>query len=113
MLPGQADDDYEDGEKKSEDKKPAKETTSPEKPKSPEPAHSDHGVAQSIPQQYHSEPAATDDAPRPVFDTDQYHQPLIAAHSGKKSHVWVFILLILALLAVGGTLGYFAFMSGL
>jgi hypothetical protein len=73
----------------------------------------DNGPAQSIPQQYHAEPTVADEEPRPVFDTDQYHQPLIPAHAGKKSHAWVFILLVAALLAVGGTLGYFAFMSGL
>ena len=110
LLPGQADEDEEDDER---EKKPKPSQEEIEKPVPMSVPHPDDGAPQSIPQQYRSEPSKTDEAPRPVFDTDQYHQPLLPAHSGKKSHVWVFILLILALLAVGGTLGYFAFMSGL
>jgi hypothetical protein len=97
------------------DEKPAEPEEKPE-PETTEPVavpKHNEGPAQSIPQQYHAEPAKADEDPRPVFDTDQYHQPLIAAHAGKKNHVWVFILLVAALLAIGGTLGYFAFMSGL
>jgi hypothetical protein len=105
MLPGQADEEFNDSDKQG---KPSKESHAA-KPA----ATANEGTPQSIPQQYHSAPATADEDPRPVFDTDQYHQPLLPAHSGKKSHVWTFILLILALLAVGGTLGYFAFMSGL
>ncbi len=108
-LPGQADNDQ-------DDKKESHETASHEQPARPRPIsvpNPDEGAPQSIPQQYHSAPAKADEEPRPVFDTDQYHQPLITAHSGKKNHAWVFILLVLALLAVGGTLGYFAFMSGI
>lgn len=68
----------------------------------------------SIPQQYRSAPTSLDETPHSVFDTDQYHQPMIAAHAAHKgSRTWVFVLIILALLVVGAALGYFAFMSGL
>ena len=77
------------------------------------PVDTNTGPAQSIPQQYRSETATTDETPRPVFDTEQYHQPLIPAHAGPKHHTGLFILLILALLLVGAGLGYFAFVSGI
>lgn len=112
VMPGQADDE---GDEHSEAKEeaPKPEEVKPEKAPDDKPADHETGPAQSIPQQYKSEPASAGEEPRPVFDTDQYHQPLIPAHSGKKNHVWMFILLIVALLAIGGTLGYFAFLSGI
>ena len=101
-------DDDETEEQKPEKEVP-KEEVRVEKKEAPAPST---GLSQSIPQQYHSAAETTDETPRPVFDTDQYHQPLIPAHAGKKSGPWLFIFLILALLLVGAGLGYFAYVSG-
>lgn len=66
----------------------------------------------SIPQQYKTAEVTADKAERPVFDTKEYHPPLLeeTAHGGhKKSGIWnklFIVLLIIALLAVGA---YFAF----
>lgn len=70
------------------------------------------GMAQSIPQQYHTPSEKPDNATHPVFDTDEYHQPLLPAHS-KKKRGWLIVVIILGLLVVGAALGYFAFMAGL
>ena len=108
-----SDKEAEPAEPKKEAAKPVEakpEKVEPKEVKKPEASTS--GLNSSIPQQYHSVAEAADETPRPVFDTDQYHQPLIAAHSGKKSGPWLFIFLILALLLVGAGLGYFAYVSG-
>ena len=86
-----------------------------EKPEVKEPAKPDlHGAAMmAIPDQYRPEPKTTDKTTRPVFDTKEYHPPLVEAaghheHRGGGS-VWgkIFVALVaLALIAVGG---YFAF----
>lgn len=73
--------------------------------------------AQSIPQQY--KPAANkeeddDEEGHPLFDTQEYHQPLLPASnkkSGKKGLLILVMLLVLAI--VGAALGYIAFTMGL
>lgn len=65
----------------------------------------------SIPKQYKTAEKPTDSATRPVFDTKEYHPPLIeaTAHAAHRGSIWgklFMALLIIALLAVGG---YFAF----
>lgn len=71
------------------------------------------GMAQSIPQQYKTPDEKPDTATHPVFDTKEYHQPLLPAHSKKKSKGWLIVLIILGLLVVGSVLGYVAYMAGL
>ena len=71
------------------------------------------GMAQSIPQQYHTPTEKPDTEAHPVFDTKEYHQPLLPAHGKKKSKSWLVVLIIVALLVVGAGLGYVAFMAGL
>lgn len=71
------------------------------------------GMAQSIPQQYKTPDAKPDTATHPVFDTEEYHQPLLPAHGKKKSKGWLIVLIILGLLVVGAALGYVAYMAGL
>jgi hypothetical protein len=65
----------------------------------------------AITQQYQTPEKHLDDKPRPVFDTKEYHPPLLEATAhGHRSGIWgkLFIaLLILLVLAVGG---YFVFM---
>lgn len=71
------------------------------------------GMAQSIPQQYHTPAEKPDTEAHPVFDTKEYHQPLLPAHGKKKSKSWLVVLIIVALLVVGAGLGYVAYMAGL
>lgn len=66
----------------------------------------------SIPQQYATANKTVDESPRPVFDTKEYHPPLLesTAHAAHHSNPWsklLVALLIITVLAVGG---YFAFM---
>jgi hypothetical protein len=85
-----------------------------------EPAKPDlHGAAMmAIPDQYRPEPKTTDKTTRPVFDTKEYHPPLIEAtghheHRGGGS-VWgkIFVALVaLALIAVGGYFAYVYFVQ--
>src|SRR6266550_1730625 len=118
---------YSDFSPKSEPESPA--TPEPEAPANeepkPEPPHQPekkepvsqndlHNTAMmSIPQQYHTQATPVDDAPRPIFDTKEYHPPLLEEagheHRGGGS-MWskLFIaLVVLVLLAVGG---YFAYL---
>lgn len=92
-----------------------------EKPEEKESAKPDlHGAAMmSIPDQYRPEPKATDKTPRPVYDTKEYHPPLIEAtsheHRGGGS-MWgkIFIaFVVLALIAVGGYFAYIYFVQQL
>lgn len=99
-------------EVENEPEKPVEEeVTEPEKPAEPKAEQQVRESAlQSIPQQYKTPAKEVSDAPRPVFDTKEYHPPLLeaTAHSAHRSP-WgkLFIaLLIVAVLAVGG---YFAF----
>jgi hypothetical protein len=77
------------------------------------PAQEKSGLSQSIPQQYKTPTEAPDQTPHPVFDTQEYHQPLLPATSQKKGRSWLVVLIIVLLLAVGAGLGYFAFVAGL
>jgi hypothetical protein len=71
------------------------------------------GMAQSIPQQYRTPAEKPDTVTHPVFDTQEYHQPLLPAHGKKKSKSWLIVLIIVGLLVVGAALGYVAYMAGL
>jgi hypothetical protein len=82
----------------------------PEEPGSETPASS--GLSQSIPQQYHTPADAPDQTPHPIFDTNEYHQPLLPATHPKKKRGWLIVIIIVALLVVGSALGYFAFVAG-
>lgn len=64
----------------------------------------------SIPQQYSSGEATADSETHPVFDTRAYHQPLKAE---KKSHTWLWAVLVVALLGVGAAIGAIFFTIGL
>lgn len=86
-----------------------------EKPEDKEPAKPDvHGAAMmAIPDQYRPEPKATDKTTRPVYDTKEYHPPLIEAtghheHRGGGS-VWGKIFIALVALALIAVAGYFAY----
>lgn len=90
-----------------------------EKSEEREPAKPDvHSAAMmAIPDQYRPEPKSTDKTPRPVYDTKEYHPPLIEAtgheHRGGGS-MWgkIFIaFVVLALIAVGGYFAYIYFVQ--
>lgn len=65
----------------------------------------------AIPRQYPIPEKSVDNTTRPVFDTKEYHPPLLEATAhGHRSSIWgrlFIVLLILVVLVVGG---YFAFM---
>lgn len=107
----------------AEDSTPSKEESQPPKAPLPpqksdkeaeeEPASPDlHGKAMmSIPDQYRTEPKATDKTPRPVYDTKEYHPPLIeaTAHEHHRGSMWgkIFVaFLVLALLIAVGYMAY-------
>lgn len=86
------------------------EPVQPEEPKVEQQVR--ESALQSIPQQYKTPTKQVSDVPRPVFDTKEYHPPLLeaTAHAAHRSNPLgkLFIaLLIVAVLAVGG---YFAFL---
>lgn len=70
--------------------------------------------AASIPQQYKSaEPNKDDDDAHPLFDTEEYHQPLLDGGKKKAKKGVLIVVLLLVLLVIGGALGYFAFTMGI
>lgn len=85
-----------------------------EKSEDKEPAKPDlHGAAMmAIPDQYRPEPKATDKTTRPVYDTKEYHPPLVEAavheHRGGGS-MWGKIFVALVALALIAVAGYFAY----
>jgi hypothetical protein len=106
---------------KLEKEEPKPEAPEPsEKPDEPtEPEKPDlHGKAMlSIPQQYHIEAKPTDKATRPIFDTKEYHPPLVEdaghEHRGGGS-MWgkIFIaFVVVVLLAVAGYFAYIYFVQ--
>lgn len=67
----------------------------------------------SIPQQYHAEAKATDKTTRPVFDTKEYHPPLLEAATGEHrggGSMWGKLFIALVVLALLGVAGYFAYL---
>lgn len=67
----------------------------------------------SIPKQYHTKEKPADTAKRPVFDTKEYHPPLLEAavheHRGGSS-MWSKLFIALATLVLLGVAGYFAYL---
>ena len=67
----------------------------------------------SIPKQYHTEQKPVDTAKRPIFDTKEYHPPLLEAaahdHRGGNS-MWSKLFIALATLVLLGVAGYFAYL---
>jgi hypothetical protein len=73
---------------------------------------------QSIPQQYTAQATAhgmdSDVQPHPVFDTHDYHQPLLPAENKpKRGKAGLIILIFAIMLVLGAGLGYLAFTYGL
>ncbi len=74
------------------------------------PSMPDEGVAQSIPQQYKADNSFSNDEEHAVFDTTQYHQPLLPP--AKPSHgrkALMYTLLVFLMLAIGSAAGYAIF----
>lgn len=70
----------------------------------------------TIPQQYRTAHKDADQTTRPVYDTKEYHPPLLekTAHAAHKSGIWgtvLLVLLIVALVAVGGYFGFMYFIQ--
>lgn len=98
------------------DKRVAAENTEesqvPETPEEPSGKQIHESAMMSIPQQYRTTAKPVDESPRPVFDTKEYHPPLLesTAHAAHRSNPWgklLVVLLVVAAVAVGG---YVAFM---
>lgn len=53
--------------------------------------------------------SSVDSEEHPVFDTEQYHQPLMPVQSKKQSHVVMYILLAVLMVVIGAGLGYALF----
>ncbi len=68
----------------------------------------------SIPQQYKTAEAPKEDNDaHPLFDTEEYHQPLLADGKKKSSKIILIIVMLVILLALGGALGYIAYNVGI
>ena len=67
----------------------------------------------SIPKQYHTEEKSADTAKRPIFDTKEYHPPLLEAtnheHRGGGS-MWSKLFIALVVLVLLGVGAYFAYL---
>lgn len=88
----------------------------PETPAAPAPVAHDAPVgAQSITPQYKQADAKTDseDDDHPLFDTEEYHQPLLPVGKKKSGKGLLLIVLFVILVLVGCALGYLAFTMGL
>lgn len=71
-----------------------------------------HGKAMmTIPEQYHAEAKPTDTTQRPVYDTKEYHPPLLEAtsHDRHGSSMWTKLFIALVTLAILAAAGYFAY----
>lgn len=97
---------------------PAKTDNKKEEPEKPEDAenHVVESAMMSIPQQYKSEHKQANQTERNVFDTKEYHPPLLTqtAHASGGKGAWgaaLVILLIVALLAVGVYFGFLYFVQ--
>ena len=107
-----------DGNFKEPEEAAPKPEEKPEAPKSEsadEPAKPDlHGTAMmSIPQQYHTEAKQTDKATRPIFDTKEYHPPLVEATSHEHrggGGMWGKIFIAFVVLVLLAVAGYFAYL---
>lgn len=73
----------------------------------------DVGTAQSIPQQYKTTDTPKQDESQPLFNNEEYHQPLLAEGKKKSKKVILIVLLLVVLLVIGGVLGYFAYTIGI
>lgn len=69
--------------------------------------HND-SATMAIPQQYQTVQRAADDAARPIFDTTQYHTPLLEATAKphRKMKLWLRLLIGCGALAACAVLGY-------
>lgn len=79
----------------------------------PTPPSTNDGVAQSIPQQYKTAEVKKDDDAHSLFDTKEYHQPLLLDGKKKSKKGVLIIILLVILLVIGATLGYFAYTMGI
>jgi hypothetical protein len=90
-------------------------------PEAPKPAEASeeapkpdlHSAAMmSIPQQYRTEAKSTDKATRPIFDTKEYHPPLLEAtsHEHRGGGVWGKIFIAFVTLVLLAVAGYFAYL---
>lgn len=85
----------------------AKETPS-EEPTKPD-MHS--AAMMAIPEQYHAQAKTVDKTVRPVFDTKEYHPPLLEATSERRGgSMWVKLFIALIVVALLGAAGYFVYL---
>ncbi len=72
------------------------------------------GQAASIPQQYKTAEAhKPNDEAHPLFDVEEYHQPLLTDGKKKSKKVVLIVVLLLILLVLGAALGYIAYTVGI
>lgn len=90
---------------------PAPEVTAPAAEPAPVSPHD--GVAQSIPQQYKTADVKKADDAHSLFDTKEYHQPLIPEGKKKSKKGVLIVVLLVVLLVIGGALGYVAYTMGI
>lgn len=97
------------------EQKPAATTTeefpasSPDVTRPPQPTAPKGPVA--IQPQYKEEPSTGDQKNGAIFDTDTYHKPL--EHPAKKKSGWLWVVLIIGLIALGSGLGAAAYFMGI
>ena len=86
----------------------------PKEPAKPVAASAPIAGAQSIPQQYKTaESHGEDDERHPLFDTEEYHQPLLTDGKKKSKKIVLIIVMLVILLILGGALGYIAYTMGI
>lgn len=83
-----------------------------EKSESSAPQQVLESATMTIPQQYKTARKDVDQTTRPVYDTKEYHPPLLekTAHAAHKNGIWGTILLVLLIVALVVVGGYFGFM---
>lgn len=66
----------------------------------------------SVPDQPQAQATAIPEVSQPMFDTQEYHQPLTAAHKSK-SRMWIIVALLVLLPIVGGAIGALVYFAGI
>lgn len=68
-------------------------------------------VIASIPQQYQEKPSTGETTSGAIYDTDNYHKPV--SHPAEQKSGWMWVIVVIALIIIGGLLGAAAYYGGL
>jgi len=112
-LTPEKDGTFKEPEAPTPEKAPPAPQSEPKEKEEPSKPDLHNAAMMSIPQQYHAEAKVTDKTTRPIFDTKEYHPPLLEAATGEHrggGSMWGKLFIALVVLALLGVAGYFAYL---